>query len=54
MTRTPDKTRQLNLHEMEVRAIDAVLHCPLCHMQHIDAPDGDWKRIPQCLRSRIV
>jgi hypothetical protein len=42
MARTLDKTRHLNLHEMGVRAIDAVLHCPVCRMQHIDAPDGDW------------
>lgn len=26
--------------------IDMVLHCPVCHLQHIDAPSGEWTSPP--------
>ena len=26
--------------------INMILHCPSCHKQHVDAPDGDWTNPP--------
>lgn len=26
--------------------INMVLHCPRCHLQHIDAPEGSWTNPP--------
>lgn len=30
--------------QADARPVDMVLHCPNCGLQHIDAPEEDWKR----------